>query len=241
MTPAARQGVRFERVHAVTFDVGGTLVVPRVDTAAFCMAALRRLGLRRRRATVVRAIRGADQAVSQTAAPGAPRDVRFEMWDEAFLKAARTPVSTADWRRACDQAAANVPQPNICVADDAPQVLSSLQAGGYRLGVISNWSADLPDLLAELGIGDPFDVLVASEAVGVAKPDERIFVEALTRLGVGASACVHVGDDLRCDVEPARRLGMGAVLVDPDDQHAGTPCTRVHALSELLSHVAPRG
>ena len=124
-------------------------------------------------------------------------------------------------------------------APGAPDVLRRLRARGCRLGVISNWSADLPELLGTLGMGDAFDAVIASESVGVEKPDDRIFIEALARLGVGASRCVHVGDDPGCDVAPARRVGMIPVLVDPDDRHPRVRCVRVHALGELPALLTP--
>lgn len=54
--------------------------------------------------------------------------------------------------------------------------------------------------------------VIASTDVGACKPDIRIFSEAAKRVGVPASAILHVGDSWMWDVEGARGCGMGAAL-----------------------------
>ena len=54
--------------------------------------------------------------------------------------------------------------------------------------------------------------VIASTDVGVCKPDQRIFAEAVRRTGVTASEILHVGDSWMWDVEGARGCGMGAAL-----------------------------
>jgi len=54
--------------------------------------------------------------------------------------------------------------------------------------------------------------VVASTDVGACKPDQRIFSEAVRRVGVPASKVLHVGDSWTWDVEGARQSGMGAAL-----------------------------
>jgi len=52
---------------------------------------------------------------------------------------------------------------------------------------------------------------VASAAVGVEKPDRRIFDLALARAGVPAHRVVHVGDDYEADVLGAQGAGIDAI------------------------------
>lgn len=97
------------------------------------------------------------------------------------------------------------------VFPDVPEALAALEAGGVRLGVVSNWDHRLPGVLEELGLAGFFDAIVYSSAVGVEKPDGRIFAEALSRLGVPAEAALHVGDSRLEDVEGAEAVGMRAL------------------------------
>jgi len=177
----------------------------------------------------------ADRALATREAMGTTREGRFAMWDDTFLLAARSAPGPEAWQHACERAGAALPQPNMRLARGARRVLTELRRRGLRLAVISNWSADLPELLTRLGVGEAFEVVLASEAVGIEKPDTRIFVQALSGLGVSASRCVHVGDDPRCDVAAAHQVGMHAVLVDRDGQHTRASCPCVRSLAELLT------
>ena len=78
------------------------------------------------------------------------------------------------------------------------------------------------------------------------KPHPSIFQAALQLVNVPASEAVMVGDNVRQDIEGARRAGMGAVLLhrgaDPHPQTrelaaAGVPVVRT--LRELAVLVVP--
>jgi FMN phosphatase YigB (HAD superfamily) len=76
---------------------------------------------------------------------------------------------------------------------------------------VSNWDHRLPGLLADLGLATSFGTITYSEEVGVEKPDQRIFLHALSRLGVEPAAALHVGDGRLEDVEGAVAAGMKAL------------------------------
>jgi len=93
-----------------------------------------------------------------------------------------------------------------------PEMLDAMRhfrQAGYRTALLSNASAGLPDYLVELGIDDAFDVIVVSGVEGVAKPDPRIYLSVLERLGVEPQEAVFV-DDMQVNVEAARNLGLHA-------------------------------
>jgi len=92
-------------------------------------------------------------------------------------------------------------------------VLDALRARGLRLGVISNWDTRLPELLRQLDLARRLDVVAYSSAVGVEKPDSRIFRRALRELGVEPRAALHVGDSRLEDLEGAIAAGMRALLL----------------------------
>ncbi|MGH2748184.1 MAG: HAD family hydrolase [Actinomycetota bacterium] len=119
--------------------------------------------------------------------------------------------------------------------DDVLDALDELQAAGYRLGLISNFEQWLEEMLVELEVGHLFEAVVISGVAGVEKPDSRIYEIALERVGVAAENAVHVGDSPSMDVEPARALGMHAVLLDRVGRYEGREfdAIRIASLKDL--------
>jgi putative hydrolase of the HAD superfamily len=97
-------------------------------------------------------------------------------------------------------------------APDAQEVLSAL-GSSHELALVSNHTTDIQlRKLRQLGFQSYFGVVVTSEEVGVEKPDPRVFLRALTALGVEASEAVMIGDDLQGDIHGARAAGLATVL-----------------------------
>ena len=78
-----------------------------------------------------------------------------------------------------------------------------------------------------------FDVRVISGLEGVEKPDPKIFLVALERLGAGAKESAYVGDNVTYDMEPAQEVGMTGVLLDRRARHPDFPGLRITSLDEL--------
>jgi putative hydrolase of the HAD superfamily len=95
---------------------------------------------------------------------------------------------------------------------EVPEVLAELRDRGLKLAVISNWDERLPGVLAGLGIGELFSAIVYSAAVGVEKPDRRIFDHTLQLLGTSPERALHVGDREVEDCEGALAAGLSAAL-----------------------------
>ncbi len=84
--------------------------------------------------------------------------------------------------------------------------------GRTAIGVVSNNAQqEQVDKLAFLQLGHLIDELVVSEAVGVAKPDPRIFEIALQRVGARPADAVMIGDSWSNDVRGARAAGIRAI------------------------------
>ena len=86
--------------------------------------------------------------------------------------------------------------------------------GGWRIGVVTN---GLPEVQARkvdaLGLRFLVDCVVYADQFGGGrgKPEREPFVVAAQRLGVAADRTVFVGDDLRCDMFGAWRVGMKTI------------------------------
>ncbi len=97
--------------------------------------------------------------------------------------------------------------------------LARLRSMGLRMAVVSNHHNHkaLDMMLKLFKLRGYFKVVIASERVGVRKPNPKIFRICLIRLGLSQSQAVFVGDSLPYDIEGARAAGMTAVLYVEDD------------------------
>lgn len=100
----------------------------------------------------------------------------------------------------------------------AARLIRALKDRGYRLALIADGRpGTYTNVLTQHRIHHLFDVFAISELVGVEKPDPRIFVHALDRLGIEEPdypRTVMVGNRLDRDVKGANRLGMVSVWMD---------------------------
>src|SRR6202030_3268701 len=104
----------------------------------------------------------------------------------------------------------------------------------YRLGLLSNGSR----LPATVGLAGYFESVVFAQDHRVAKPDKGIFEVVQRELGVGAEACVLVGDHPVSAVAGAHGAGWRAVWIERDGalpfpEDGPAPDAVVRALTEL--------
>jgi len=105
-------------------------------------------------------------------------------------------------------AAATVPRPAMLEA------IRRIRAHGLAAAALTNnWITE------DEGTGalrPHFDVFVESAALGLRKPDPRIFQHACDQLQVAPAAAVFL-DDIGANLKPAREMGMTTIKVaDPD-------------------------
>jgi putative hydrolase of the HAD superfamily len=103
---------------------------------------------------------------------------------------------------------------------ERPQMLAAvrrLRAHGLRVGALTNnWATET----APAGpppIARHFDALVESRAVGMRKPDPRIYRLICRRLGVEPPQAAFL-DDIGANLKSARALGMRTIKVDQPEQ-----------------------
>jgi HAD superfamily hydrolase (TIGR01549 family) len=118
--------------------------------------------------------------------------------------------------------------------DGAADLLFALRPHA-RIGIVTNnLLEEQRDKLDYCGLAALVDVLIASEDVGVSKPDRGIFDIAIDRLGVAAADAVMVGDSWANDVAGAVHAGIRAIWFNPDRKPAPAdpPGVReIHALT----------
>ena len=224
-------------VEAVFFDVGGTLVFSNLGHLDLLHQALVVIGYKVTRDEVVQANDLARRAVARRRRRIAGRmdiGAASRMWIDNLAEALRLGLSGSDLEQELTQAIRQIETGSRETVDpDAPVLLAELRRRGFRLGVISNWSADLPQYLAGRGLAKYFDAIVSSEAVGSSKPHREIFLRGLAALGCSPLAAVHVGDDYWADVVGAREIGMRPVLLDRDREDVHADCPTITRLADL--------
>ncbi|MEJ2632821.1 MAG: HAD family hydrolase [Acidihalobacter sp.] len=99
----------------------------------------------------------------------------------------------------------------------------------FCIGAITNGNADV----RHIGVDHFFDFVITSAEAGVAKPHPDIFEQALKKADVRADECLHVGDDIECDILGAQGHGLHTAWVNPE----GLPWKEGRAPDAEVRHV----
>lgn len=100
----------------------------------------------------------------------------------------------------------------------ARRTLDWVKAKGVHLGLISDIDDDyLYFQMGIFGITKLFDSITTSEAVGVGKPNPRIFRAALEQAGCLGSEAVYVGDSREKDIVGSKALEFTTIWLGDGD------------------------
>jgi putative hydrolase of the HAD superfamily len=95
----------------------------------------------------------------------------------------------------------------------AVETLTELRARGIKVGLITVCTEDVELLWPESEFAGLFDAEIFSNAVGLSKPDPRIYLACCEQLGVEPHDSVFVGDGANDELEGARRVGLLPILI----------------------------
>ncbi|MEW5720331.1 MAG: HAD family hydrolase, partial [Chloroflexota bacterium] len=161
------------------FDVGGTLL--RLDYAAVAQmyadaGVARGIKLNRARARAV-----LEELENEVPLRQKQRQVSLEndngksFWDGFFTDAFRRLGVRGDVSREATEIRERFQRGEFeALFDDVIPTLTALHARGKQLGILSNFSPNLENLLRQLGVHHFFSFFIVSGIVGVEKPDPRI-------------------------------------------------------------------
>jgi putative hydrolase of the HAD superfamily len=124
-------------------------------------------------------------------------------------------------------------QPRDMVPESVIPTLTNLKAIGYRLGLVSNRSSPMNDLVDELGLSEYFELILTAGEAGWYKPDPRLLEYAAAQLETAPSASVYVGDNYHADVLGARAAGMTPVLIDPRGIYQEPDCEVIRDIADV--------
>jgi 2-haloacid dehalogenase len=120
---------------------------------------------------------------------------------------------------------------------EVPDMLRRLKAAGMKTAILSNGSPDMLDAaVRNAGIGDLLDAVMSVEAVGVYKPDPKVYHLAVDRFGIPAAA-ISFQSSNAWDAWAASAFGMRVVWCNRYGQRPerlpGKPDHEVKSLAEL--------
>jgi putative hydrolase of the HAD superfamily len=199
-------------IDAVLFDFGGVLTIGSPFTA------LGALGL--------------DAGVDPERVLEVLMGVYHEDTDHPFHRMERGELGAAEWFALAQTDLAGIGitvEPGALIAlfqslgvqEAMVDRVRALKSDGYRTAIVTNNVREAADgWRAMLPVDELFDVVVDSSAVGMRKPDPRIYRLALAELGDVAPDRAVFLDDHPGNVAAARRLGMHAILVTETVENA---------------------
>lgn len=190
-------------IDAVLFDWGGVITVP---PGPIVEKLYRQIDVDQDQLRLRRKAYRDDDPDSQFA-----RLERGELSLEAYLTWSRQDLPGAEtiW----DPESAHFLFRHLTVVPEVVARIYQLKERGFLLGLLTNNIAEAwPTVNDGLPIDDLFDVVINSAFVGMRKPEHRIYVHALEKLGVRAEHAVFL-DDNPVNLEAARACGLNVVEV----------------------------
>ena len=190
-------------IDAVLFDWGGVITVP---PGPIVEKLYRQIDVDQDQLRLRRKAYRDDDPDSQFA-----RLERGELSLEAYLTWSRQDLPGAEtiW----DPESAHFLFRHLTVVPEVVERIYQLKERGFLIGLLTNNIAEAwPTVNDGLPIDDLFDVVINSAFVGMRKPEHRIYMHALEKLGVRAEHAVFL-DDNRVNLEAARACGLNVVEV----------------------------
>lgn len=105
-----------------------------------------------------------------------------------------------------------------------------------KKAVVSNFNSSLQEKLEGLIGENIFDEYIVSEKENLRKPSLEFYSRALEKLNAEAGEIIYIGDSLKLDVIPAKKLGIKALLIDRDNIYPSAK-DRITNFSEIKNYL----
>jgi REG-2-like HAD superfamily hydrolase len=230
------------RYSTLIFDVGGTLVRLNVEAMArIYVDACKTLGAPTEFARACAVIETLERELpirQQQRLVSLEQDHGKDFWIHFYTDGFRRLGVTGDVFAYADEIRARFQRAEFeTLFDDVLPALDALAARRIPMGILSNFSVNLENVLRQVGVHHYFSFFVVSAAVGIEKPDPKIFELAAQATHKPHAELVYIGDSIFHDIQGARNVGMDAILIDRKNQHPDFSGTRLSSLTELVKHL----
>jgi putative hydrolase of the HAD superfamily len=218
-----------DRIQAVTFDVGGTLIAPWPSVGHVY-----------------------SEVAAQNGFANIPPEELTGRFRQAWKRCVDFDYTRDGWEKLVNCAFDGLlPTPTTFfpalydrfseadawhIFEDVMPSLDALASGGIQLGIISNWDDRLRPLLRKLNLHDCFEAVAISCEVGFCKPSPVIFEHAAFKLGLPPASILHIGDDLDNDVRGANAAGFRTLHLRRDAETDGAG--EINSLAAIPAKIA---
>ncbi len=211
-----------EEIRAIFFDAGGTLFRPFPSVGHYYSEVARRHGCQvsteEIEAAFHRVWREHDKIGNLKG--HCDEKIEKEFWRKIVAEAFKGFGTFRSFEAFFDELHDLFAQPQVWkLFPETEEVLQVLKKKGYILGLVSNWDSRLLKLCQGLGLEPYLDFKVISAILGVAKPDPKIFSEALRIAHVRPDEAIHIGDSLEDDIRGAHLAGIRSIWLDRSQRH----------------------
>ena len=223
------------KYQAVIFDLGGTLIANTLENTSW-----------RTEMAAILSAPEPDFARVWEAAFNKRMTGEFYLAQDCILHCCRElnlQATEAQIQRAAKLRLRTTRQQVLSLQPYAVEIISRLKSIGLKIGLLSNCSTETTTVWDETPFAGIFDITVFSCAVGLMKPDPRIYHLALEKMQVEPRECLYVADGMDGELKAADAVGMTPVRIsfphlnknDPylEDWHGPS----ISSLSEVLDLV----
>ena len=109
----------------------------------------------------------------------------------------------------------------------------------YPIVLVSNFYGNLDSVLEDFGLKKYFKGVIESAKKGVRKPDVELLEMGIKSLGISPQETLVVGDSIKNDIEPAKKLGCKTLLLNGrkwgDDTVNNEELESIDSLDQILS------
>jgi putative hydrolase of the HAD superfamily len=207
-----------DRIRAIIFDVGGTLIYPADPVGETYARFARAHGVKLPAEATTNAFRQAMKSSAPRSKGTIPCDGNDRAWWKQIVVRSMHENAFADpaaFDAFFEAVYLHFAKPEAWgIYPEALEVLEALRDRGIDLAVLSNWDARLNTVLDGTGLGEYLSRRFISAELGWEKPDPAIYRHVTEALRVPSSALLSVGDDPRNDVEGPRKAGWRAVQIE---------------------------
>jgi len=206
--------MEFKGIRGITFDAGGTLIVPHPGVGAIYAEIASRHGIKANPVELESRFGSAFKRLRPKSSVTVSEATERQFW---------TGLTREVFSGIADSVAFDGMFPELWTAfaepgrwraiDGSMETLSRIRERGFRLAVLSNFDSRLHSVLKGLGFSALLDGVFISAEVGIAKPETGIFEHAARALGMGPGQMLHVGDNPVADGAGGIEAGWSVALV----------------------------